>query len=160
MTDHARISELAAQLAAHLAAWHAHQPGPDMPACSAANEAIGDIDAMLRALHVIRARLTGEIRDSDDATDARVDAMLAAARPLAVTGHDPRAADDPAIGEPGDDPVIRRRAYEAQHPDTVIDPPGPGPGQTLWTASRNGAVIASKYWLGDLLDTLDHQPAT
>ena len=110
---------------------------------------IGDIDAMLRALHVIRARLTGEIRDSDDTTDARVDAMLAAARPLAAaTADDPRAADDPAI---------RRRAYEAQHPDTVIDPPGPG--QALWTASRNGAVIASKYWLGDLLDTLDHQPA-
>jgi hypothetical protein len=149
MTDHARISELAAQLTAHLAAWHAHQPGPGAPARSAANEAIGDIDAMLRALHVIRARLTGEIRDSDDTTDARVDAMLAAARPLAaVTADDPRAADDPAI---------RRRAYEAQHPDTVIDPPGPG--QALWTASRNGAVIASKYWLGDLLDTLDHQPA-
>ena len=159
MTDHVRISELAAQLAARLAAWHARQPGPDAPARRAANEAIGDIDAMLRALHIIRARLTGEIQDSGDATDARVDTMLAAARPLAaVTGDDPRAADDPAIGEPGDDPVIRRRAYEAQHPDTVIDPPGPG--QALWTASRNGAVIASKYWLGDLLDTLDHQPAT
>ena len=155
MTDHARISELAA----HLAAWHARQPGPDAPARSAANEAIGDIDAMLRALHIIRARLTGEIRDSEDATDARVDAMLAAARPLAaVTEDDPRAADDPAIGEPGDDPVIRRRAYEAQHPDTVLDPPGPR--QALWTASRDGAVIASKYWLGDLLDTLDHQPTT
>ncbi len=158
MTDHARISELAAQLAAHLAAWHAHQPGPDALDRSAANEAIGDIDAMLRALHVIRARLTGEIRYSDDTTDARVDAMLAAARPLAAVTADARAADDPAIGEPGDDPVIRRRAYEAQHPDTIIDPPGPG--QALWTASRNGAVIASKYWLGDLLDTLDHQPAT
>ena len=159
MTDHVRISELAAQLAAHLAAWHARQPGPGAPGCSAAHEAIGDIDAMLRALHVIRARLTGEIPDSGDATDARVDTMLAAARPLAaVTGDDPRAADDPAIGEPGDDSVIHRRAYEAQHPDTVIDPPGPG--QALWTASRNGAVIASKYWLGDLLDTLDHQPAT
>jgi hypothetical protein len=157
MTDHARISELAAQLAAHLAAWHAHQPGPDAPACSAAHEAIGDIDAMLRALHVIRARLAGQIRDFDDATDARVDAMLTAARPLAAV-DDPRAADDPAIGEPGDDPVIRRRVYEARHPDTVIDPPGPG--QALWTASRNGAVIASKYWLGDLLETLDHQPAT
>jgi hypothetical protein len=33
---------------------------------------------MLHELHAMRARLVGEIRASDDATAARVDAMLAA----------------------------------------------------------------------------------
>ena len=34
------------------------------------------IDGMLRDLHAMRARLVSEIRGSDDATAARVDAML------------------------------------------------------------------------------------
>jgi hypothetical protein len=34
------------------------------------------IDAMLRELHQVRAQLTGEIRADDDATDARIDALL------------------------------------------------------------------------------------
>ena len=36
------------------------------------------IDAMLAELHALRSRLTGEMRASDDATAARVDALLAA----------------------------------------------------------------------------------
>jgi hypothetical protein len=31
---------------------------------------------MLRDLHAVRSRLTGEIRASDDASDARADALL------------------------------------------------------------------------------------
>jgi hypothetical protein len=34
------------------------------------------IDATLSALHAIRARLTGEIRASDDARAARADALM------------------------------------------------------------------------------------
>ena len=46
----------------------------------AANTALDTIDAMLRDLHQMRSRLVGEMRDSDDATAARVDALLAAAK--------------------------------------------------------------------------------
>jgi hypothetical protein len=48
--------------------------------CRAANTAIVQIDAMLRELHAMRSRLVGEIRASDDARAARVDAMLVAAK--------------------------------------------------------------------------------
>jgi hypothetical protein len=44
----------------------------------AANTAMDAIDGMLADLHAMRARLIDEIRDGDDATAARVDAMLAA----------------------------------------------------------------------------------
>ena len=43
----------------------------------AANTAMDAIDAMLAGLHTQRAALVAEIRASDDATDARVNAMLA-----------------------------------------------------------------------------------
>ena len=43
----------------------------------AANTAMDAIDGMLAELHKMRSRLVGEIRDSDDARAARVDAMLA-----------------------------------------------------------------------------------
>jgi hypothetical protein len=42
----------------------------------AANTAIDAIDAMLGELHALRARLVSEIRASDDAAAARVDALL------------------------------------------------------------------------------------
>ena len=42
----------------------------------AANTAMDMIDAMLAEIHLLRARLVTEIRASDDATAARVDAML------------------------------------------------------------------------------------
>jgi hypothetical protein len=38
------------------------------------------IDGMLRDLYALRARLTDEIRASDDATAARADALLARMR--------------------------------------------------------------------------------
>jgi hypothetical protein len=49
----------------------------DPAARRAANKAMDEIDLMLRELHAMRARLTGEMRASDDATGARVDALLA-----------------------------------------------------------------------------------
>ena len=64
-----------------LAKWMARDDSKaDPEARRAANDAMDAIDAMLRELHAMRARLVGEIRASDDATAARVDAMLAAAR--------------------------------------------------------------------------------
>ncbi|OZM75088.1 hypothetical protein CFN78_02625 [Amycolatopsis antarctica] len=43
----------------------------------AANSAIHSIDAALRHLHELRHTLVGQIRESDDATAGRVDALLA-----------------------------------------------------------------------------------
>jgi hypothetical protein len=61
-----------------LALWAAgDDSGPDPAARLAANAAMDEIDVMLRELHALRSRLLDEIRDSDDATAARVDALLA-----------------------------------------------------------------------------------
>ncbi len=65
-------------LAADLAIWQARDDGkPDAHARRAANDAVDAIDAAIKELHQIRARLITEVRVSDDATAARVDAMLA-----------------------------------------------------------------------------------
>lgn len=42
----------------------------------AANTAMDAVDELLRELHTLRNRLVSEIRQSDDATAARVDALL------------------------------------------------------------------------------------
>ena len=42
----------------------------------AANDAMDEIDLMLRELHAMRARLTGEIRQADDAAMARTSELL------------------------------------------------------------------------------------
>jgi hypothetical protein len=64
-----------------LAQWAARDDTkPDPDARRAANTAMTTIDAMLGRLHAVRARLVGETRASDDATAARVDAMLEEAR--------------------------------------------------------------------------------
>ena len=44
----------------------------------AASTAMDAIDAMVKDLYAMRERLAGEIRASDDANGARVDAMIAA----------------------------------------------------------------------------------
>jgi hypothetical protein len=49
---------------------------PDAHARRCASDAVDAIDAMLRDLHEVRARLIGEIRASDDATAVRVDELL------------------------------------------------------------------------------------
>ena len=67
----------AGQLGAALAAWEARDDARPCPeARRAANTAIDAIDAMLRDLYAIRARLISEVRVSDDAAAARVDALL------------------------------------------------------------------------------------
>ena len=43
----------------------------------AANTAMDMLDAMLAELHLLRSRLVGEIRESDDQAAVRVDALLA-----------------------------------------------------------------------------------
>ena len=46
----------------------------------AASTAIDAIDVLLRELYVLRARLVGEVRASDDLADARADELLARLR--------------------------------------------------------------------------------
>jgi hypothetical protein len=53
---------------------------PDPSARTCAGNAIDSIDAMLYALHRIRARLVTETRQADDQAAARVDALLARMR--------------------------------------------------------------------------------
>ena len=62
-----------------LAQWAARDDTKaDPQARRAANTAMDEIDAMLAELHPLRTRLIDETRDADDATAARVDALLAA----------------------------------------------------------------------------------
>ena len=64
-------------LGAWLAIRSARDDGrPDAHARRCASDAVDAVDAMLRDLHLVRARLVGEIRASDDATAARADALL------------------------------------------------------------------------------------
>jgi hypothetical protein len=71
----AAIREHADALAAALDVWQ-DRDAPDARARRCANDAINAIDETLRQLHLVRARLTGEIRAYDDATAARVDELL------------------------------------------------------------------------------------
>lgn len=57
--------------------WERRADGPDAVARARGSDAVNAIDAALLALHEIRARLVGELRAADDATDARADALLA-----------------------------------------------------------------------------------
>ena len=70
-------------LAVVLAQWAARDDSkPDPEARQAANTAMDAVDAMLRELHELRARLVSEIRTSDDAAAARADQLLAKCRQL------------------------------------------------------------------------------
>jgi hypothetical protein len=62
-----------------LAIWAARTE-PDAHARRCANDAMDAVDAMLAGLHGIRARLIGQIRQADDDTAARADALLARMR--------------------------------------------------------------------------------
>ncbi len=53
---------------------------PNANARRCASDAMAAIDAMLGELYGVRARLVSEIRDSDKATAARADALLARMR--------------------------------------------------------------------------------
>ena len=76
------------------------------------------------------------------------------ARRPGAPGH---AARQPArlrlISGGPDDAVLRRKQFEDAHPEIVIT--SPGPRTCLWTAHRDGTVLASGYQLSALLDTLD-----
>jgi hypothetical protein len=75
---HARLGYPAAALGAALAQWDTRDDTRPQPGVrQAANTAMDAIDEMLRELHALRSRLTGEMRAGDDATAARVDALLA-----------------------------------------------------------------------------------
>ena len=81
---HARLEDPMGVLAIALGQWEDRdETGPQPEVRRAANTAMDAIDGMLRDLHAMRARLVGEIRASDDAAAARVDAMLAARRAAA-----------------------------------------------------------------------------
>lgn len=62
---------------------------PNAFAKRCAADAVDAIDAALRDLYQIRGRLTAEIRQADDATAARADALLARTEPVRVSriGH-------------------------------------------------------------------------
>jgi hypothetical protein len=75
---HARLEDPMDFLALALGQWEARddtRPQPEVR--RAANTAMDTIDAMLRELHAMRSRLVTEMRAADDATAARVDALLA-----------------------------------------------------------------------------------
>ena len=57
------------------------KPQPEVRRAS--NTAMDAIDSMLTDLHAMRSRLTSEIRQADDATAARVDALLAGRQAVA-----------------------------------------------------------------------------
>ena len=65
-------------LAVALAQWMARDDSKaDVGARQAANTAMDEIDAMLRELYQLRARLVSELRQNDDIRAAQVNAMLA-----------------------------------------------------------------------------------
>jgi hypothetical protein len=75
------IHQHVGQLDAALATWDARDDTRPCPAARhAANDAMDAIDGALQKLYALRARLTGEIRASDDASARRVDELLARPR--------------------------------------------------------------------------------
>jgi Ser/Thr protein kinase RdoA (MazF antagonist) len=87
----------AQDLAVALAIWETRNE-PDAYARRCASDAVDAIDAALRDLHSVRQQLVSEIREADDATAARADALLAG-----------RARDQelPGASRPGDDKAGR-----------------------------------------------------
>jgi hypothetical protein len=75
---HAKLEDPMGVLAIALARWDGRDDSTAQPEVRrAANMAIDAIDGMLRDLYVMRSRLVAEVRAADDATAARVDALLA-----------------------------------------------------------------------------------
>ena len=71
-------------LSAALSQWENRDDSRPQPEIRrAASTAMDAIDAMLAVLHALRSRLVSEIRESDDATAARADALLAKTRAAA-----------------------------------------------------------------------------
>lgn len=77
LTECAALREHVGTLSVSLAEWAYRDDSKAQPEVrQAANCAVESIDAALSTLHRIRARLVGEIRQSDDAAARRVDAGL------------------------------------------------------------------------------------
>jgi hypothetical protein len=77
---YAKLEDPMGVLAIALGQWEDRDDSKAQPEVRrAASTAMDAIDGMLRDLHQMRSRLVGEIRAADDATAARVDALLAAA---------------------------------------------------------------------------------
>ncbi len=75
---HAKLEDPMGVLAIALGQWEDRDDSKAQPEVRrAANTAMDAIDGMLRDLYAMRSRLVGEIRQADDATGARVDALLA-----------------------------------------------------------------------------------
>ena len=73
----AALQDHLATLGESLAQWEDRDQAADKAAARRAGSAAVDaIDAMLRDLYLVRGRLVQETRAEDDATDARVDALL------------------------------------------------------------------------------------
>lgn len=74
---HARLYDPLGVLAIKLGQWEDRDDGKPQPEIRrAANDAMDEIDLMLRELHAMRARLIAEIRQSDDAAMARTGELL------------------------------------------------------------------------------------
>ena len=74
---YAKLEDPMGVLSIALVQWEERDaPRPQPAVRQAANMAVDTIDAMMAELYKMRSRLIGEIRDADDATAARVDAML------------------------------------------------------------------------------------
>ncbi len=101
MNETARLYDVQSSLntlAAALDLWAARddtRPQPEVR--RAANTAMDQIDAMVRELYAMRSRLVTEMRASDDATAARVDAMLARDQAAAQVTEDDFVQDRHAV---------------------------------------------------------------
>jgi len=73
------LRENTENLATWIAIWEARQE-QDAFARRCASDAVDAIDGALRDLYLIRGQLAAEVRQADDATAARADALLARMR--------------------------------------------------------------------------------
>jgi hypothetical protein len=75
---YAKLEDPMGVLSVALGQWERHDDSKPQPEVRrAVNTAMDAIDGMLADLHAMRARLVSEVRAADDATAARVDALLA-----------------------------------------------------------------------------------
>lgn len=82
------LEDLTSLIAVRVAAWNHCEYPENVPAAGehsaeaikAGHGAVDAIDELIRELHALRGQLVDEMRTDQDATAARVDAMLAEAR--------------------------------------------------------------------------------
>ena len=87
---YARLEDPMGVLSVALGQWETRDDTKAQPEVRrAASTAMTEIDRMLAELHAMRSRLVGEIRASDDAFAALVDARLAAAKAASAASPGP-----------------------------------------------------------------------